>query len=348
MLNRIGNRDRAVYFRSLTTTIEAGIGITHSLEMLAEQTENPRLAEISQELARYIETGHTLSAAMHRHPEAFSELHQSMVKLGERTGALALVLDRIARHEEKFYHLNRQMVSSLAMPTLITLSALTMALFLPPLLFDSLFSLVNDLGVEVPPVTRLLMAFSTALRSPVFWLTALGLIAGAVWGLKRALEREENRRLADAFLLQLPAFGRLFRLSATTRFTRALATLVTVGAPILGALPLAARVSGSELLKAHIKRSVRALADGENLAAALAETHYFPEPFLATVEVGQDSGKLSELLDFLADLYESDLEHAYEVLAATVEPVVLVVVGCLVGFMVVATMFPMMKVLEAL
>lgn len=348
MLGGVTAQDKALFFRSLSAMFRVGVGIVDALDMAAQQTEKPAMLDACQGVARFVQEGRQLSEGMQRFPDLFDPVSITMTRLGERSGALAIILEQLAEHQERLYHLRRQMASSLTTPLIVVLGALAMAFFVPPLLFGSLFELVRDLGVEVPAITRLLMGLSFWMRQPAFYAVLLLVCILGSMLVRRLLKNADNRRRADAALLQLPAFGKLWRLSATTRFTRGLTTMVRVGAPILEALPLAAGVSGSHLLQHYMQRAVQALKDGEDLARALENTEFFTPTYLATVEVGLDSGKLSELLESVSSLYETELEHGYEVLAATLEPAALLLVAALVGFMGIGALMPMVRVLQAL
>lgn len=326
----------------------AGMPLNRCLELLSLQSESPALRSASQDLLAQIEAGRSFSSAMISTPQAFTPIQRRMVEVGEHSGSLSAVFVRMADHEEHQVELERKVGGALWMPALVFVLCLGLAIFLPPFLFDGLFQLLRDSKVELPWPTVVLLGFSEVVRSPaLFLLLALPLgLAGAAVCLYRS--HGKLRLVVGEFLLATPVLGRVVRMLAVTRFAHSLETLVRVGTPLVGALDLASRSAANELLLTRMQRAVRQVRDGVGLRQALAEVDFFPPAFLQGIETGQESGQMGKMLASLRQLYEIELEHSFEVLSRAVEPIFLILVGALVGFTVMATVLPMLQLVNQL
>lgn len=326
----------------------SGLPLPRSLELLYEQLENRELADASRAMAIQIASGHYLSAAMKRYSWIFSPLQMRLVQVGEKTGGLAQIFNRLSTYEEAQVALKLKIRSALTMPFIVSIACILLVIFIPPFLFEGLFRLLQDSKVALPLPTKILIGFSNALRSWWFYALGVGFLGLLAWlGLQYQKKRDWQVRVMES-ALEIPVLGRVLRLIAVNRFARAWETMVAVGMPSLVSLELSAKASGNPVLEDRMGQVLALIKDGTPLNQALNAADFFPSSFIQGVEVGEESGKLTDMLKSLAGLYDVELESSFDMLAHAVEPFVLVIVGSIVGFTVVSTMLPMLKVIETL
>jgi type IV pilus assembly protein PilC len=344
----VSGQDRAVLLRCLSTTLDSGVGVDRSLDLLAQQQESRDLAQACQGMARWVRNGNYLSAAMARFPWVFTRLHRRLVQVGESTGSLVQVLQRLSLYEEKQLDLNLKIRSSLTTPALVCVLCITLVIFIPPLLFDGLFEMLRDSNTAIPWPTQLLMSFSVMLRSRLFYAALLiGGLAGVPL-LHRAYHHRGLAKRVMAWALAVPILGKNLRLIAVTRFLQSLEIMLRVGLPILTSLEMAAASSDNPVLEEAIQGAVESVKQGDEIHVALARSEFFPLTVIHSVEVGEQSGKLCAMLESLVRLYNIELESAFETLARSLEPLVISLIGAIVGFTVIATLLPLVKLIETL
>lgn len=325
------------FFRGLAVLFAAGLPIDRCLEILARQDERSRAMLLG--LGHELRTGSSLSAALRKQPGQFSPFQVHMVRMGEQTGSLALVLGNLADHAERSDELTRKVRATLTYPALVLLVSVAMVVLAPPFLMRGQFELLRSHGQEPPWISRVLMLLSDLTRSPLTWV--LG--AAALYALARLLGTGRAR----ARLAHLPVLRPLLRTLALARFSEALSQLLRSGVLLSEALPLAASVSSSSALAQAIPRALQALRDGQTLSGSLRATGFFPAPYLAMLEVAEGAGKLPDLTAWMANLYRLELHLALERFTALLEPLVLLVMGVLVGGMLLATLLPILSTLQA-
>jgi type II secretory pathway component PulF len=310
------------FFSSLSVLYWAGVPIDRCLHLLGEEG-----------LAQEVRSGSSLSAAMKKRPD-FSPFQLQLVRVGEKTGSLPLVLANLADHQERADELNRKVRATLTYPAVVLAASLAMVLLGPPFLMRGQFELLRSHGQEPPLISRLMLALS----HPAWWLLALA----AVVALARWLKTERSRLV----LQRLPAVGPLLRCLALARFSEALSQLLRSGVLLSEALPLAASVSANRELEESIPRGLDALREGGSLSQSLEATGFFPRPYLAMIEVGENVGKLPDLTAWMASLYRLELQLGLDRFTALLEPAVLLVLGVLVGAMLLATLLPILSTLN--
>ena len=338
-------KDLAIFSRQFATMINAGLSLLRTLNILAEQTENTTLAKTIGLLRDDIERGSSLSAAMSKHPKVFSTLFVSMVKAGETGGQLDVVLNRVADGLEADYKLRQKVKSAMTYPVVVAVIAgglvVVMLLFVVPT-FAGMF---DDLGGELPLPTKILLAISQQAKFIVpigFVLAIVGFIAH-----KRLKASSANYRLRfDTIMLKVPVFGDLFSKVALSRFSRTLALLLRAGVPVLQALDIVADSTGNEVLaraSLDVKESVRS---GESMASPLENHKVFPPMVVQMISVGEDTGALDAMLDKIADFYDQEVESTTEALTSLIEPIMIAVLGGIVGAMVIALYMPMFAIFD--
>ncbi len=338
-------KDLAIFSRQFATMINAGLSLLRSLNILAEQTENPTLAKTIGLLRDDIERGSSLSASMSKFPKVFSKLFVSMVKAGETGGQLDIVLNRVADGLEADYKLRQKVKSAMTYPVVVAVIAgglvIVMLLFVVPT-FAGMF---DDLGGELPLPTKILLAISQQAKFLVpigFVLSIVGFITH-----KRLKASSANYRLRfDTIMLKVPVFGDLFSKVALSRFARTLALLLRAGVPVLQALDIVADSTGNEVLaraSQDVKESVRS---GESMASPLENHKVFPPMVVQMISVGEDTGAIDEMLDKISDFYDQEVEATTEALTSLIEPIMIAVLGGIVGAMVIALYMPMFAIFD--
>jgi type IV pilus assembly protein PilC len=343
---RIKLKEVAVFSRQFATMINSGLTLLRSLSILADQTSNKELARIVGEVRRDVERGIALSAALAKHPKAFSRLYVAMVRSGETGGSLDTVLLRLATTIEKQVELRRKVKSAMTYPivvgVIVVLILIAMLIFVVPM-FKGMYA---DLDAKLPMPTMVLLAVSNGLKK-FFPLVIVGAGAGA-WSLTRYVKTPVGRRRWDAFKLRAPVFGQLAHKTALARFSRSLAALVRAGVPILDALEIVAETAGNTVVADAAADTQAAVKSGESLAKPLEAHPVFPPMVVQMIAVGEETGALDELLEKIADFYDSEVEATVDALTSLIEPLLIVVMGVAVGGMVIALYMPMFSIIGKL
>ena len=343
---RIKLKEVAVFSRQFATMINSGLTLLRALSILAEQTENKELARIVGEVRKDVERGSALSAALTKHPKAFSRLYVAMVRSGETGGSLDAVLLRLATTIEKQVELRRKVKSAMTYPivvgAIVVLILIAMLIFVVPM-FKGMY---GDLNAKLPAPTLVLLAVSNAFKK-FFPLVFVGAGAGA-WAAKRYIGTPDGRRRWDAFKLRAPVFGQLAHKTALARFSRSLAALVRSGVPILDALEIVSETAGNTIVSDAVSQTQAAVKSGESLAKPLEAHPVFPPMVVQMIAVGEETGALDEMLEKIADFYDGEVEATVDALTSLIEPLLIVVMGVAVGGMVVALYMPMFSIISKL
>ena len=341
--NRVSLKDLAIFSRQFATMTSSGLSLLRSLAILEEQTPKPALNKAIREVRRDIEAGSSLSGALGKQDRIFPELMIAMVNAGETGGFLDSALDRIAMNFEKDANLRAKIKSAMTYPVIVICFSVLMIsavlIFIVPI-FEKMF---KNLGGALPLPTQVLVTLS----HQMVWMFPLG-IGAAVGGLswfKRKLKRDYAWRLGfDKLKLRLPVFGTLFTKIAISRFARNLGTLLAVGVPVMQALDVVGGTTGNAVISEAMKDVKNSVRDGQPMSAPLVKHPIFPAMVTQMMQVGEETGQISSMLDKVADFYDHEVEVATESLTAAIEPVMVVVMGALVGTMVICLYMPMFTI----
>lgn len=341
----IKRKDVAIFARQFSTMVNAGLSLTKCLTILGEQTESASLKDIIKEISKGVESGESLSTAMSKHSSTFPPIFISMVRAGELGGVLDDVLLRIADHFEKELALKGKIKSAMTYPIvmliLVTLIMAGMMVFVIPM-FQEMFA---SMGGELPLLTQIMVDISTAIRGPIGILLVLG-IAATIFGIKAIIKTPGGRLVFDTILLKSPIIGPIVRKLALTRFSRTLSTLVTAGVPILNALEIVADTSGNAVVSNGVKKATQAVKEGEGISGPLSHVGVFPSMVIQMIAVGEETGALDIMLAKVADFYEEESSSAISGLTSVIEPLMMALIGGIVGIMVVSLYLPMFGVIE--
>jgi type IV pilus assembly protein PilC len=337
-------KDLAVMSRQFATMISSGLSLLRALNILADQTENQVLAKALDDVRSGVEAGQSLSAAMARHPRVFPPLMLNMTRAGEIGGFLDAVLLQIAENFEAEVKLRSKIKSAMTYPVVVfviaILAVVGMLLFIVPV-FAKMFA---DLGGTLPAPTRVLVWLSDALRIGALPLLALGIGTSVVWG--RVKDQDRVRQVVDPLKLKVPVFGALFQKIAISRFTRNLGTMVRSGVPILQSLEIVGATAGNVVLSNAARDIEESVRRGESLSAPLTQHAVFPPMVVQMLAVGEDTGALDTMLHKVSDFYDQEVEATAEALTSLIEPLMIAVLGGLIGAMIIALYMPIFSVFD--
>jgi general secretion pathway protein F len=339
---RVRSIDLAVVSRQLGTLIGAGMPAVEALAAVAEQTERPQFARILSHVRDRVTQGSPLAEALAEHPNAFPPLYVAMVRAGETAGALDLVLDRLATYTEAQARLVAKVRNALAYPILMTIVSTGIVIFMLGFVVPKVTRIFAEQHQTLPLLTRLLLGVSTAIAD-YWWVGALLLAAGATAALV-ALRRPSGRLWVDAKLLTLPGVGAIVSRVAVARFARTLSTLLGNGIPLLAALEVAGAVAGNRAIQQAIETARTAIREGHSIAGPLKHAGIFPPLLIHMIAVGERSGELEAMLAKVADAYEQEVDTTLGTLTAVLEPVMIVVMGGIVLFIVLAILLPIFEI----
>jgi type IV pilus assembly protein PilC len=341
----IKTRDVVIFTRQFATMINAGLPLVQSLSILAQQTENKSLKEVTKTVVYDVEAGNTLADAMRKHPKAFSALYVNMVAAGEAGGILDTILLRLATFLEKNDALVRKVKGAMIYPgVIISVAAAAIAILLVFVIptFQEMFASVN---MQLPLPTRIVIGASHLLVT--WWWAMLIGIGVAIFGLRQYYATPSGRKRIDQMLLNAPVLGDVLRKSAVSRFTRTLGTLISSGVSILDGLEITAKTAGNRVIHDAVMQSRQSIAGGETIAGPLEQSKVFPPMVISMVAVGEQTGGLDEMLSKIADFYDEEVDVAVSALLSLMEPVMITVLGIIVGGMVVAMYLPIFDMVNA-
>ena len=331
-----------VFTRQLSTIVNAGLPLLQGLDILAEQTEDPRFSRVLAEIGQDVEGGESFSDALKKHPRIFGDLYVSMVRAGEASGNLDNVLLQLADYLESMEELKRRIRAAMTYPvvafSMILLIAAGLIIWVVPQ-FAEIFS---SFDAELPAPTRLLIFISDILRSWKMLLVIAAFIA-AVMGLRMYGRTNAGRYNIDKNMLKLPVFGKMLRKVAISRFARTLSTLTRSGVPILGALEIVERTAGNEVFARVVRKAGDAVRGGETLADPLARSGEFPSMVTRMIGVGEKTGALEQMLGKISDFYDSEVKAAVDALTSLIEPILILMMGVVVGGIVIALFMPILQ-----
>jgi type IV pilus assembly protein PilC len=342
---KISMRDIVIFTRQFSTMINAGLPLVQALDILAKQSENKALKDVTLAVVFDVESGHTVADALRKHPKAFTELYVNMVAAGEAGGILDTILMRLATFMEKNDALVRKVKGAMIYPGVImsvaAIAICVLLIFVIPT-FERMFASV---GLALPLPTRVVIAMSKFLTS--YWWALI--VAGVVGfqSFKKYYASADGKLVIDRLMLKAPILGDVLRKSAVSRFTRTLGTLIGSGVSILDGLEITAKTSGNRVIQDAIMESRASIAGGETISAPLQKSAVFPPMVISMISVGEQTGGLDEMLSKIADFYDEEVDAAVGGLLAMMEPLMIVFLGVVVGGMVVAMYLPIFDMINA-
>ena len=342
--NRVTTKDLAIFCRQLYTMLDAGVSITNSLNMLAMQLPSPRLRTILSEIEESVKKGEMLSVAMKRYKE-FPQLLISMVESGESTGNIDTMMLRMASHFEKETKTNNKVKSAMIYPICLAVVAVAAVMFILTFVMPTFAELFEENGADLPFITSAMIGASDFLKS--YWFIIVAIIAIIVVAIKAYAETEDGKVRFSALALKFPIVANLNKKVIVARFTRTLATLLSAGISLVQALPIVSAVLGNKIAQQDLDRIRERVVRGDGLSAPIAESDIFPDMLASMVRIGEESGALDDILNKTADFYEEEVDQAITQTTELMQPIVIVIMGIVVGIMVMGIMLPMFDMYTA-
>jgi type IV pilus assembly protein PilC len=337
-----------IFTRQLATLIDAGLPLLRSLNVLAKQERDSVLRNTINKVADGVQGGSTFSEALALHPRIFNDLYVNMVKAGEIGGVLELVLNRLAEFQEKAAKIKNKVAAAMVYPVIVITMAFTIMGFLLVFIVPKFEAVFHDLlgDKPLPAITMFVINVSRLVQA--HWLVLIGVIVAIVAGYRFANRTKPGKSVIDRVKLHLPLFGDLNRKNAISRFSRTLGTLVTSGVPILQALNITRETAGNMVIARAISHVHDSVKEGESIVQPLEASRVFPPMVISMVDVGEETGKLPEMLLKIADVYDDEVDNAVAGITAALEPIMIVCLALIVGTIVIALFMPLIAIIQGL
>jgi general secretion pathway protein F len=341
LLGRVGMEDLTVTTRQLSTLIGASIPLVDALSALYEQTDSPAMKKTIAQVRDSVNEGLAFADALEQHKRVFPELYVNMVRSGEASGALDVVLLRLAEFMEGQHRLRAKIGAAMVYPAVLLLICVVVLLYLLTAVVPKVVGMFESMKQTLPLPTRILIAISSFL-SWTWWMMIIGVVIAVVL-IARWRKTDNGAYKFDKFRLNFPVYGSIYKKVSVARFARTLGTLLSSGVPIIESLRIVKTVVQNKIIEISIENSIAEVMDGSSLAAPLKKSGVFPPILVHMISVGEKSGSLEEMLLKAAESYESDVETTVAGLTSVIEPLMIVIMGTLVGFVVLSILLPMLE-----
>ncbi|TQR14836.1 type II secretion system F family protein [Psychrobacillus soli] len=342
---KVKNQDFVIYSRQFATLIRAGVSILESTRILGEQTSSKPLKKALQAVEEDVKSGLSFSDATARYPKVFPALFVNMIRAGEATGNLDESLERLAYSYEKQFNLKKKVQSTMAYPVVLLVLTVFVAGFLMLTIVPQFVSMFEDMGAELPTITKMVMGISGILQSSWYIVLALIIIVAILFNYLYKNNKAFNFTI-NIILLKIPIFGKLLQKSAIARMTRTLSSLFSSSVPILQALTIVEKVIGNPVIAKVVRESRTSLEQGSTLTAPLEKSWIFPPLVTQMTAIGEQTGSLDYMLEKIAVFYEDDVDRTVDALKSLIEPLMIVILAAVVGTIVMAIMVPMFSMYE--
>jgi type IV pilus assembly protein PilC len=343
-LGGVSKKDLVIFTRQFSTMIDAGLPLVQALDILANQTPNPEFRRVVAAVKARVETGATFADALREHPKVFDTLYVQLVAAGEVGGILDTILTRLAVYIEKAEKLKSKVRGAMVYPVIVLVVAVAVVAVLLLKVTPTFEKMFKDFGGSLPDITQLVVDMSNWLQSAIGYLV-VGIVAVFV-GFRMLLRTTPGREGFDRFMLKVPIIGEVLRKVAVARFTRTLGTMLSSGVPILDALDVTAKTAGNSVVEKGIYHTRSKISEGKTIAAPLAETGVFPPMVVQMIGVGEATGAMDSMLNKIADFYDDEVDAAVGALTSMIEPVMMVFLGGIVGFFLIAMYMPIFTMAE--
>jgi type IV pilus assembly protein PilC len=335
---KVSLNDLVVFTRQLATMIDAGIAIVQSLQALAEQTPNKVMRDVISDVCSRVQSGESYSEALQKHPKVFNRLYVSMIAAGEKGGLIAEIMARLATYLENSERLRKKVKTAMMYPTAVTVVALGITTFLLIKVIPVFKDVYTGFGAKLPGPTQTLMDISDLVRH---WFILLAILAAAaVWSWLSFIKTKSGQEFWDAKRIKLPIFGAIAHKICLARFTRTLASLIRSGVPILEVLQIVSQTVGNVIMEKAIKTAMADIERGEGISVALGKNPVFPSMIIRMLSAGEQTGKIDEMLERVSNFLDGEIESTLSGLMSLLEPILIVVLGVVIGGMVICMFLP--------
>lgn len=335
-----------VFSRQFATMVDAGLSVMKAMDILAAQTKDLPLKSALEQVKRDVQGGANLADSLAKHPGCFSRLYVNMIRAAELGGILDTILDRLAGFLEKEQEIRQKVKASLTYPVIVLGFAMAMLNAMFFFVLPTFKSIFDEMGVPMPPMTAALFAISDIMRG--FWYLFLGFPVAAIAAFKRYQQTPQGARSIDWIKIKMPIFGELVLKLAIARFARTFGTLLSSGVPIMRTMEIIGETAGNVLISDAVQKTRADVRDGKRLSRPLQASGLFPPMVTHMIDVGEETGRLSEMLVKVADFYESEVDATVKGLTSLIEPILIVFLGVVVGFIVIAIMAPMFSMVSGI
>ncbi len=342
---KIKTKEVVVFTRQFATMINAGLPLVQCLEILSSQQQNPAFKKMLGQIKSDVEGGSTFADALGKHPKVFDNLFVNLVAAGEIGGVLDTVLLRLAVYMEKNEALKRKVKGAMTYPIIVLCVAFGVVAVLMIFVIPTFKDMFEQFGSSLPAPTQMVVSLSAFFRG--YWYFMVGLIIALIIAFKATARNEKGRYYLDSFALKLPVFGPLIRKVAVAKFTRTLGTMISSGVPIMDGLDITSRTAGNVIIENAIKSVRSAISEGQSMAEPLGASGIFPGMVVQMISVGEATGAMDQMLSKIADFYDEEVDAAVDALTSSLEPILMVFLGGVIGFVVVAMYLPIFKMASA-
>jgi type IV pilus assembly protein PilC len=343
---KVGEKDVSLFTRQMATMMKAGVPLLQAFDIVGKGHANPAVGKLLMDLKTEVETGASLATAFRKYPLYFDALYCNLVAAGEQAGILETLLDRLATYKEKTLAIKAKIKSALFYPIAIIVVAFIITAVIMIFVIPAFKQVFTSFGADLPAPTLVVMAISDYFVK--FWYLIFGGIGGGVYGFMQLWKRSVPVQIfMDRLLLRAPVFGHLIKISTIARWTRTLSTMFAAGVPLVEALDSVGGASGNYVYVVATKEIQQKVSTGTSLTVAMQESNVFPSMVIQMVSIGEESGALDSMLSKVADFFEAEVDDAVEALQSLMEPMIMVVLGTLIGGMVIAMYLPIFKLGQA-
>lgn len=339
---KIKPKDIALFTRQMATMMKAGVPLLQSFDIVARGNPNPGVTKLLNDIRQDVETGTSLSAAFRKHPMYFNDLYCNLIEAGEAAGILETLMDRLATYMEKTEAIKGKIKSALMYPISVIIVAFVVVTVIMIFVIPAFKEVFSSFGADLPAPTLLVMAISEFFVS--YWWLIFGVIGGGLYFFMQAWQRSPKmQRVMDRLLLKLPVFGKLIDKSCVARWTRTLSTMFAAGVPLVEALDSVGGASGNSVYREATEKIQNEVSTGTSLTGAMSNANVFPSMVLQMCAIGEESGSIDHMLGKAADFYEQEVDEMVAGLSSLMEPIIIVILGGLIGGIVVSMYLPIFK-----
>lgn len=341
----INSYDITLITRQIATMLESGISLLRALTIIEKQAEKQKLRDMFSQIKSDVSQGQTLSSALSKNPRFFDKLYVSMVKAGEASGSLDVVLVRLAKGKEEAEELKGKVKGAMVYPVIVVIVSFAIVFLLMTFVVPRFAEMFSGAGMQMPMLTQIVMNASDFMQK--FWYIVLGIIGFVGYSISKAIKTPKGKMKFDKFILKIPMIGPLMRKVAVARFTRTMATLLSSGVPILVAFDIASDTSGNTIISNAVILARNSIKEGNTIAKPLEQSGEFPVMVTQMIEVGEESGTITEMLNKVSDFIETDIKQGLTALVSAMEPLAIVIMAVVVGTIVIALFLPLFSISDA-
>jgi type IV pilus assembly protein PilC len=343
---KVSEKDIALFTRQMATMMKAGVPLLQAFDIVGKGHANPRVTKLLMDIKSDVETGSSLAAAFRKQPLYFDALFCNLIQAGEQAGILETLLERLATYKEKILAIKSKIKAALFYPVAVIVVAFIITAVIMIFVIPAFKQVFTSFGADLPAPTLFVMGVSDFFVE--YWYLIFGILIGGVWGFLELWKRSEAVQIAmDRMLLRAPIFGDIVRKSVIARWTRTLSTMFAAGVPLVEALDSVGGAAGNYVYKIATKQIQQEVSTGTSLTTAMGNANVFPSMVVQMASIGEESGALDHMLSKVADFFEAEVDDAVEALSSLMEPLIMVVLGVLIGGMVIAMYLPIFKLGQA-